>query len=63
MADNKVLIVEDDQNLLDVLKYNLMKEAYNVVTAADVRSMVDHLSSSRNMVCTALQDYLVSQTY
>jgi two-component system OmpR family response regulator len=32
---NKVLIVEDDPNLLETLKYNLKKESYDVVTAAD----------------------------
>ena len=31
----KVLIVEDDRNLLDTLKYNLRKEGYNTVTAVD----------------------------
>jgi two-component system OmpR family response regulator len=32
---DKILVVEDDQTLLDVLKYNLVKEGYNVVTATD----------------------------
>ena len=35
MTTNKILIVEDDQTLLDVLKYNLVKECYRVVTAVD----------------------------
>jgi len=36
MADtNKILIVEDDRNLLETLKYNLRREGYNVVTAVD----------------------------
>jgi len=35
MANNKVLIVEDDQTLLDVLRYNLTKEGYDVVMATD----------------------------
>jgi two-component system, OmpR family, response regulator len=34
MAEN-VLIVEDDETLLGVLKYNLLKSGYSVVTAAD----------------------------
>jgi DNA-binding response OmpR family regulator len=34
MAD-KVLIVEDDANLLETLKYNLHKEGYDVTTASD----------------------------
>jgi len=35
MATSKVLIIEDDRTLLDVLKYNLVKEGYGVVTAVD----------------------------
>jgi two-component system OmpR family response regulator len=35
MVGSKVLVVEDDRTLLDVLRYNLAKEGYDVVTAAD----------------------------
>ncbi|MBN2186584.1 MAG: response regulator transcription factor [Dehalococcoidia bacterium] len=35
MTNNKILIVEDDKSLLDVLKYNLAKENYSVLTAID----------------------------
>ncbi len=35
MANNKILIVEDDSNLLATLKYNLVRDGYGVVTAAD----------------------------
>ena len=35
MAGRTILIVEDDKTLLDVLKYNLIKEGYTVVTAVD----------------------------
>lgn len=35
MASEKVLIVEDDQTMLGVLKYNLLKEGYDVITAVD----------------------------
>ncbi len=31
----KILIVEDDKTLLDVLKYNFAKEGYRVLTASD----------------------------
>jgi len=31
----KILVVEDDHNLQDTLKYNLVKEGYSVVAAAD----------------------------
>jgi DNA-binding response OmpR family regulator len=35
MAGSKILIVEDDPNLLETLKYNLLKESYGVITAVD----------------------------
>jgi DNA-binding response OmpR family regulator len=35
MAEITILIVEDDKTLLDVLKYNLLKEGYGVVIAVD----------------------------
>jgi DNA-binding response OmpR family regulator len=35
LAGNKVLIVEDDETLLEVLKYNLIKEGYAVISALD----------------------------
>jgi two-component system OmpR family response regulator len=36
MAENrKILLVEDDRNLLDALKYNMLKEGYAVLAAAD----------------------------
>lgn len=41
MTINKILIVEDDRNLLDTLKYNLRKEGYEVVTAIDGAEALD----------------------
>jgi two-component system OmpR family response regulator len=42
MAGNdKILIVEDDRNLLDTLKYNLRKEGYAVVIAVDGAEALD----------------------
>jgi two-component system OmpR family response regulator len=32
---SKILVVDDDKNLLEVLRYNLVKEHYTVVTAED----------------------------
>lgn len=37
----KILIVEDDQNLLATLKYNLLKEGYDVITAVDGAQAVE----------------------
>jgi two-component system OmpR family response regulator len=35
MVSNKILVVEDDLNLLATLKYNLQKEGFEVTTAID----------------------------
>ena len=35
MAEQKILIIEDDDTLLSVLKYNLGKEGYQPLTAKD----------------------------
>ena len=41
MTGNKVLIVEDDLNLLSTLEYNLSKEGYPVITAVDGAGAVE----------------------
>ncbi len=41
MAGGKVLVVEDDRTLLDVLRYNLARTGYNVVTACDGVEAID----------------------
>ena len=38
---DKILIVEDDRNLLDTIKYNLNREGYEVATAADGASALE----------------------
>ena len=35
MADRKILVVEDEENLLEALRYNLEREGYAVFTASD----------------------------
>jgi two-component system OmpR family response regulator len=47
MSGSKILVVEDDQTLLNVLKYNLVKEGYGVLTAADGVQALNVARSSR----------------
>jgi len=47
MPNNKILVVEDDHNLLDTLKYNLHKEGYDVVAAVDGAEALDIARSER----------------
>ena len=47
MGNSKILVVEDDQNLLDVLKYNLAKEGYDVLTAVDGIESLDVARSKK----------------
>jgi DNA-binding response OmpR family regulator len=41
VTGNKILVVEDDRNLLDTLRYNFHKEGYNVATAFDGAEALD----------------------
>ena len=47
MAHSKILIVEDDQNLMATLEYNLLKEGYSVVTASDGAQAVEIARSEK----------------
>ena len=47
MTGNKILVVEDDRTLLDVLKYNLTKEGYSVVTSTDGAHALEIAHSQR----------------
>lgn len=47
MVGSKILIVEDDRTLLDVLEYNLSKEGYEVLTAADGAAGLETARSGR----------------
>lgn len=38
---NKILIVDDETDILDLLKYNLQKEGYEVATALDGKEALD----------------------
>jgi two-component system OmpR family response regulator len=51
MAGSKILVVEDDQNLLDVLEYNLKQEGHEVFKAADgVQALETARSSNPDLV-------------
>jgi DNA-binding response OmpR family regulator len=41
MTEHKILVVEDDVNLLEALKYNLRNEGYSVVTATDGETAIE----------------------
>ncbi len=45
MSERKVLVVEDEENLLAALKYNLEREGYAVTTASDGPSGLDFARS------------------
>ena len=47
MSGSKILVVEDDRNLLEVLKYNLAKEGHTVVTATDGVQALDIARSEK----------------
>jgi DNA-binding response OmpR family regulator len=44
---NKILIVEDDPNILEALKYNLTKEGYDTLTAVDGAQAMDVARASK----------------
>ena len=51
MPEPTVLVVEDEENLLEAVKYNLVKEGYNVLTASDgERGLEIALQSSPDIV-------------
>lgn len=51
MVGSKILVVEDDRTMLDVLKYNLSKEGYRVLTASDgVQALETARSGSPELV-------------
>lgn len=35
IMDNKILVVDDEKNIVDIIKFNLKKEGYQVITASD----------------------------
>ena len=47
MLNGKIVVVEDDANLLETLKYNLRKEGYDVVTATDGEQAISAARSEK----------------
>lgn len=47
MAEEKILIVEDDETLRSVLEYNLTREGYRVIVASDGQQAIDIASSEK----------------
>ena len=33
--NSRILVVDDEKNIVDIIKYNLKKEGYDVITAGD----------------------------
>jgi len=51
MAQNKVLVVDDEKDILDLLEYNLEKEGYEVVIAMDGEEAISKAKKEKpNMV-------------
>ncbi|MCI1958115.1 MAG: response regulator YycF [Clostridia bacterium] len=39
--NEKILVVDDEKNIVDIIKYNLKKEGYNVLTALDGEEAIE----------------------
>lgn len=39
--NEKILVVDDEKNIVDIIKYNLKKEGYNVLTATDGEQAIE----------------------
>ena len=41
----KILVVDDERPISDIIKFNLTKEGYEVVTAFDGREALEHFEA------------------
>ena len=46
----KILLVDDEQDILDILNYNLSKEGYNIICAENGVDALDKMSSDINLI-------------
>ena len=67
---NKILVVEDDQNLLDTLEYNLRREDYEVIKAIDgeeavaiARLLLTDPPEKPVIIRTILSEWFVDKLY
>ena len=47
---SKILIVDDEKDILELLKYNFTREGYNVITATNGLAALDKLSQNPDLV-------------
>lgn len=45
-----ILVVDDEKDIVDLLKYNLEKESYTVITANDGKSAIDKASQKPDLI-------------
>ena len=46
----KILLVDDEQDILDILNYNLSKEGYNIICAENGVDALNKMSSDINLI-------------
>jgi two-component system, OmpR family, alkaline phosphatase synthesis response regulator PhoP len=52
----KILIADDEPDILEILKYNLSSEGYQVITAKDGDEAIDRAKFSPGYDCTGYYD-------
>ncbi|HUL42963.1 MAG TPA: response regulator transcription factor [Bacteroidota bacterium] len=50
MGSRTVLLVDDEQDIIDLIKYNLHKEGYNVLTARNGKQALDQVRSQPHII-------------
>lgn len=48
--ERKILIVDDEKDIVDLLKYNLEKEGYEVITALDGQTAIEYSSQNPDLI-------------
>jgi len=50
MTKQTILVVDDEKDIVDLLKYNLEKENYNVITAFDGKTAIEKANSKPDLI-------------